>query len=261
MDILEDIVKKKRVRLEEAKGKTRPEELRGRIRDIEAPRDFGGAIKRGASDTIRLIAEIKKASPSEGLIRAGFDPVAIASIYESCPVDAVSVLTEEDFFQGDLAYIAAVKKATAKPILRKDFIFDEYQLFEARAAGADAILLIAALLGRGQAAGLYALACELGMSVLFEVHDEEDLEKALYIDAAIIGINNRNLKTMTVDLDATFRLRKMIPEGRTVVSESGIRSRQDVLTLRQCGVDAMLIGTAFMKSTDICARVNALMRD
>jgi indole-3-glycerol phosphate synthase len=261
MNILTKIVDRKKERLEEAKRSAPLDALKDRIRGMEQTRDFGEAIRRGPGDPIKLIAEIKKASPSKGLIRSDFDPVAIASIYESGAVEAISVLTEEDHFQGNLSYIAAVKQTTTKPVLRKDFIFDEYQVFEARAAGADAVLLIAAILSQVQAAELYYRAVKLGMSVLFEIHNEEDLETALYVDADIIGINNRDLKTLSIDLSTTLKLKKMLPDGKTVVSESGINTRQDALTLQENNIDAMLIGTAFMKTADISAKINEIMRD
>ena len=259
MNILTKIVDKKRGRVEAAKRVLPVAGLKERIKGIDDTRDFASAIRRDGN-AVKLIAEIKKASPSKGLIRSDFDPVKIASIYESGPVSALSVLTEEDFFQGDLSYIHAIKEVTAKPVLRKDFIFDEYQLFESRANGADAVLLIAAILSRVQAAEFYYLATKLGMAVLFEIHNEEDLETALYVDADIIGINNRDLSTLSVDLSTTARLRKLLPEDRIVVSESGIRTRQDVLTLRNNGIDAMLIGTSFMETPDIGKKIDELMQ-
>ncbi len=259
MNILTKIVEKKRERLEVSKREFPLNELKERIKGIEKTRDFSSAIQRNA-DSIKLIAEIKKASPSKGLIRRDFDPVKIASIYESKPVSALSVLTEEDFFQGHLSYIQLVKKVTAKPVLRKDFIFDEYQLFEARANGADAVLLIAAILSRVQAAEFYYLATKLGMAVLLEIHNEEDLETALYVDADIVGINNRDLKTLSIDLATTARLKDLLPEDKIIVSESGIRTRQDVLTLQNSGIDAMLIGTSFMETADIGKKIDELMQ-
>jgi indole-3-glycerol phosphate synthase len=260
MNILTQIVDKKRERLEAVKRHTPLNELKDRIKGMEETRDFAAAIKRGQG-TIKLIAEIKKASPSKGLIRSDFNPVTIASIYESSPVSAISVLTEEDFFQGNLAYLEAVKRVTTRPILRKDFIFDEYQLFEARANGADAVLLIAAILSRVQAAEFYYLATKLGMAVLFEIHNEEDLETALYVDADIVGINNRDLTTLAIDLSTTLRLRKLLPDSRIAVSESGVNTKQDALTLQENKIDAMLIGTAFMKAPDIASKIAEIIPD
>jgi len=259
MNILDTIFEKKKTRLEETKRRAPLDRIKERIKEMEGARDFRKAIRKDPAGPIKLIAEIKKASPSKGLIRSDFDPCAIAAVYEANPVNAISVLTEEDFFHGSLAYLSAVRKVTTKPVLRKDFIFDEYQLFEARAAGADAVLLIAAILANVQAAELYYRAVKLGMAVLFEVHNEKDLQTALYVDADIIGINNRDLKTLAIDLSTTLRLKKQIPEGKIIVSESGISSRQDVLALQENGVDAMLIGTTFMKAADIGAKIDELL--
>jgi indole-3-glycerol phosphate synthase len=258
MNILTSIVAKKTEKLHVAKVSLPQSELEERIKRITKPRDFKGAIQRHEGP-IRLIAEIKKASPSKGLIRSDFDPLKIASIYESKPVSALSVLTEEDYFQGQLSYISQVKDITTKPILRKDFIFDEYQLYESRASGADAVLLIAAVLEQSQAKEYLHLAAELGLTVLFEVHNEEDLEKALRVDAEIIGINNRNLKTLSIDLSTTLRLKKEVPAGKIVVSESGISTRKDVLMLQDNGIDAMLIGTSFMETPDIGRKIDDLL--
>ena len=259
MDILNVIVKKKAARLEQAKILLPLRELRQRLRDLEKPRNFKGTIKRGDCH-IKLIAEIKKASPSKGLIRHGFDPLKIAAVYEKKPVSALSVLTEEDFFQGNLSYIKEIKEITLKPVLRKDFIIDEYQIYESRASGADALLLIASILDRNQAEDYLDLAGQLGLDVLFEIHDEDDLEKALLAHAAIIGINNRDLKTLKVDLSTTLRLRKDIPEDRVVVSESGIRNRNDVARLEDAQIDAMLIGTSLMEAEDIGKKIDELVK-
>lgn len=258
MNVLMSIVEKKKERLNAAKSSVSLSELKERIKDIGRSRDFSGALRR-TNGQIRLIAEIKKASPSKGLIRKDFDPVAIAKIYESKAVSAISVLTEEDSFQGHLSFIGKVKATASKPVLRKDFIFDEYQIYEAKANGADAILLIAAILDRSQASEYLQLASELGLGVLFEVHDEEDLEKALHVDAGIVGINNRNLKTLSIDLTTSLRLKKEVPAGKIIVSESGIRTRQDVITLQDNGIDAMLIGTSFMESRDIGEKIDSLL--
>lgn len=258
MSVLDSILKKKTERLQYAKSTIPINDLKNRLRDIDKTRDFRSAVKRNG-EKIKLIAEIKKASPSKGLIRKEFDPIKIASIYHEKPVSAISVLTEEDFFQGHLSYIKVVKDITSKPILRKDFIFDEYQIYESRANHADAILLIAAILEKNQAEEYLHLAKELGLHVLFEVHDEDDLEKALLIDADIIGINNRNLKTLKIDLSPTLILRKDIPKDKIVVSESGIRDRSDVIKLQDAGVDAMLIGTSLMEAEDIGKKIDELM--
>lgn len=256
--MLAAITERKRERLAHAKRGVPLSKLRDMVADAERPRDFQEAVKRDGGE-IKLIAELKKASPSKGLIRRDFDPSAIAALYEQKPVAALSVLTEEDFFQGQLSYLETVKRIVSKPALRKDFLFDEYQLVESRAFGADAVLLIAALLDRSQAREYLHLATELGLAVLFEVHDEEELETALVIDAPLIGINNRNLTTLRIDIETTFRLKREIPAGRIVVSESGIRTGDDVRRLREAGIDAMLVGTSLMEAPDIGKKIDALM--
>ena len=258
MSILDAITEKKRERLAYVKGKAPLRELKSKLPNAEKPRDFEGAVRRGAG-RIRLIAEIKQASPSKGTLRPDFDLRGIARTYEEKPVDAVSVLTEEDFFCGDLNYISSVKGFVTKPVLRKDFIFDDYQIHESRVWGADAILLIASLLDRVQAEEYLALCRELGLSVLFEVHSFDELDEALRVNARIIGINNRNLKTLNVDINTTFLLKGKIPPDRIVVSESGIRTRNDVVMLDEAGLDAILVGTSLMKSEDIGKKIDELM--
>jgi indole-3-glycerol phosphate synthase len=259
MSILDAIVEKKRERIEEAKSRAPIGELKIRIDDMGAnTRDFTSAVKRPKGKGIRLIAEMKKASPSKGPIREDFHPAEIASAYAG-RADAISVLTEEDFFLGSLAHLREAKGAAPLPVLRKDFIIDEYQLYESRAAGADAVLLIEALLDKKQAGEYLELARELGLGVLFEVRDEWGLEIALDIGAQIIGINNRDLKTFKIDLDTTLDLVEAIHTKRTVVSESGIEQRADVVKLSRAGVDAVLVGTAFMEATDIEAKIKELM--
>ncbi len=258
MSILNQIVEKKKERLSSAKHETSLAELKSIIRDTDRPRDFLNAVKRD-SQSIRLIAEIKKASPSRGVIRKDFDHLSIARIYEEKAVNAVSILTEEDFFQGNLKFLSEVKKVLTKPILRKDFIFDEYQIYESRANEADAILLIAAILDKTQANEYSHISKELGLSVIFEVHDFKELELALAVDVDIIGINNRNLKTLKVDINTTFELKKEIPSDKIVVSESGIKAREDVERLEYAGVDSILIGTAFMEAKDIGKKIDELI--
>jgi indole-3-glycerol phosphate synthase len=257
MSILRKIVEQKQGRVSYAKSLTPLSALKNAIKDTPEPKDFYMAVKKD-SPSIRLVAEVKKASPSKGLIRADFSHTAIASVYEEKKVDAVSVLTEEDFFQGRLEFLEDVKKIVSCPVLRKDFIFDEYQIYEARARKADAILLIAAIIGLKQAEEFLHLAQELGLAVLFEVHDFAELETALRINAPVIGINNRNLKTLAIDLNTTFKLKKEIPGGCAVVSESGIKTREDVLRLEEAGVDAMLIGTSLMESQNISGKIDEL---
>ena len=257
MGILDEIVSKKKERLGIAKSGVPLKGIKSRIADAGNPRDFRSAIKRNPDERIKLIAEIKKASPSKGVIRENFDPVEIATVYEK-KADAISVLTEEDYFQGRLEFISAVKTITTIPLLRKDFIFDEYQIYESRANEADAILLIAAILSKNQAEEYLHLAKELGLSVLFEVHDLKELEMALFIDADIIGINNRDLKTLKIDLNNTFKIKKEIPSDKIVVSESGIKTRDDILRLESAGIDAVLIGTSFMEAKDIGKKIEEL---
>lgn len=256
MSILDGIVEKKRERLKHVRSKKPLSEIRAIISGLDSPRDFKGAIKRDKG--IKLIAEIKKASPSKGIIRAEFDPAKIASLYEDKGVDAISVITEEDFFLGSIDYINIVKEKVSRPVLRKDFIFDEYQVYESRAYGADAILLIGAILDRVQAEEYLHMARELGLSVLFEIHSYDDLEKALRINADIIGINNRDLRTLQVDINRTFLLKKEIPSDKVTVSESGIKNRDDVLRLNIVGIDAILVGTSLMESEDIGKRIEEL---
>ena len=257
MSILETIVATKKERVASAKMQVPLGDLKSAIRDKEASRDFRKAIKRD-EDGLKIIAEIKKASPSKGLIRADFNHTAIASTYQAKKVNAVSVLTEEDFFQGNLKILEDVRKIVSCPVLRKDFIFDQYQIYEARAKKSDAVLLIAAILGLKQAEEFLHLARELGISVLFEVHDFNELETALRVNAPIIGINNRNLKTLEIDLNTSLDLKKEIPADRIVVSESGIRKREDVEKIEAAGIDAILVGTCLMESPDIGRKIDEL---
>lgn len=258
MSILKKIVEKKKERLAFAKSLTPLTELKSMIYDIEKTTDFKKAIKR-ISGNINLIAEIKKASPLKGIIRKDFNHLSIATTYEKKKVNAVSVLTEEDFFMGSLTFLSDVKKFLTKPVLRKDFLFDEYQIYESRANGADAILLISAILDKNQAAEYIHLAKEIGLSVLFEVHNLKELETALLINADIIGINNRNLETMYIDQSTTLKLKREIPSDRIVVTESGIQTREDVLKFENEGIDAMLIGTSLMQADDIGEKIDELM--
>lgn len=258
MGILDRIVASKKESLDSLRAKAPLRELKRGIGYVEKPRDFTDALKRKSGENIRLIAEIKRASPSKGVIRKDFDHISVGRIYEEKAVDAVSVLTEEAFFQGSIAFISDVKKVLSRPVLRKDFIFDEYQIYEARANEADAVLLIAAIVGKNQAVEYLHLSNELGMSVLFEVHDLKELETALLIDCPIIGINNRNLKTLGINIQTTFDLKKEIPSQKIVISESGICSRADVRRLEDAGIDAMLIGTSLMEAEDIGKKIDEL---
>lgn len=259
MGILSEIVSRKQERLKDAKARVPIRDLRTEIVGIEETRDFKTAIKRSTDEKIKLIAEIKKASPSKGIIRRDFEHLSIARTYEEKAVNAVSILTEEDFFQGNLKFLSAVRKVLTKPTLRKDFIFDEYQIYESRANEADAILLIAAILDKNQADEYLHLSKELGLSVIFEIHDFKELEMALLIDSDIIGINNRDLKTLQVDINTSFELKKEIPSNKIIVSESGIKTREDVRRLEDAGIDSMLIGTAFLEAENIGKKIDELM--
>jgi indole-3-glycerol phosphate synthase len=258
MSLLKKIVGKKKKRLASLKTKVPLKEIKSMAADAELPRNFSNALKRG-SGPIRLVAEIKKASPIKGVIRQDFDPVTIASIYERKNVDAISVITEEDYFQGKLEYLLDVKKITDRPLLRKDFIFDGYQIYESKAKGADAILLIASILDENQSAEFLHLAKEIGLSVVFEVHNFKELEIVLRVNAKIIGINNRDLETLNINLNTTFELKKEIPLDKIVLSESGIKTREDVRRLENAGIDSILVGTAFMESEDIVKKIDKFM--
>ncbi|MBA3003076.1 MAG: indole-3-glycerol phosphate synthase TrpC [Desulfurivibrio sp.] len=216
--------------------------------DIPLPRGFIRALTEFSG--VAVIAEAKKASPSKGVIRPDFDPVAIARSYQAGGAQALSVLTDVDFFQGSLSYIPAVRAAVSLPVLRKDFIIDPLQIREARAYGADAILLIAAILETGQIQDYLALASELGMDALVEVHDEAEVEKAVTAGSRLIGVNNRDLRDFSMDLNTTFRLQKMIPLEIPLVSESGIRDHQDMEKLAEHGVRAALVGETLMRAAD-----------
>jgi len=257
--ILDRIVADNRLELEKRKRITPREELQKVALEQPPPIGFASALR---GDHIRLIAEVKKASPSKGVIRAEFNPVEIAKIYASNGASAISVLTEARYFQGSLKYLRDIRNALGNrrlPLLRKDFIHDPYQIYESRAYGADGLLLIVAILTPGKLEELLGLSHELGMSCLVEVHDEAELEIALRSEARIIGINNRDLKTFTTDLTTTQCLRPLVPRDRIVVSESGVRNRGDIERLRQWGVDAVLIGEALMSAPDIAAKMKELL--
>ena len=222
-------------------------------------RDFERALRATiAAGRPAVIAEIKKASPSRGVLRADFDPPAIAASYERGGAASLSVLTDRTYFQGDPAFLTAARAACALPVLRKDFIVDEYQIAEARALGADAILLIVAALADSQLTTLEACAREFGLAVLVEVHDAAELERALRLATPLVGINNRNLRTFEVSLSTTFDLLPSIPSGRLVITESGILAPADVAAMRARGVDAFLVGEAFMRAEDPGAALAAL---
>lgn len=264
MGLLDQIVAHKKEEVRARSGVARRRELCARIADTPPTRGFSAALSSGAQTTLRLIAEIKKASPSAGVIRANFDPVQIAQIYADRGASALSVLTESRFFLGHPDHLAAVRAKVSLPILQKDFIVDEIQIDEARALGADACLLIAALLTPQQMRDYFYLARALSLDVLVEVHNERELESVVEW-APLIGINNRDLSTFTTDLSTTFRLLSVIPpdlrKERLVVSESGIRSRADIERLQEAGIDAVLIGETFMAADNIAGKMTELFRD
>lgn len=229
------------------------------IADLAPCRGFERALTADRKRPVGLIAEVKKASPSKGLIRADFEPVALAQAYERAGTDCISVLTDVEYFQGSNDYLRAVREAVSVPLLRKDFTIDVAQIYEARTIGADAVLLIAAILTTAQMKEFLAEARALGLDALVEVHDREELERALELDATLIGINNRNLKTFVTDLDTTRQLIEHIPAGRTVVSESGISTPADMAELQAAGAQAVLVGEHFMRQPSVEQAVRDLM--
>lgn len=256
--MLNKIIAEKKKEVKKARVRLSLEEMAQESRKFLAEiRDFALAIAQ--DNKISLIAEIKQASPSKGILRQDFHPVRIAEIYAGCGAAALSVLTDKKFFQGDIRYLRDIRQAVKLPLLRKDFIIDEYQIYESVCAGADAVLLITRLLSKEQFGHFYALSKQLRLSAVCEVHNEADLDKALEQDAAIIGINNRNLQTFAEDLQTTERLMRRIPKGKIVISESAIRTPEDVRYLQELGVNAVLIGEALMRSENIRAKARELM--
>jgi indole-3-glycerol phosphate synthase len=230
------------------------------ISGLPATRGFAFALERTAGESrTAIIAEVKKGSPSKGVIRADFDPLKIAATYAENGAACLSVLTESRFFLGELSYIPSIRRIVNIPLLRKDFIFDPYQIFEARVAGADAVLLIAAMLDISPMRDLLSQAGELGLDVLLEVHDEREMETALLTDCGLIGINNRNLRTFETSLSTTERLAKLVPKDRLIVAESGINTREDVMRLSRAGARAFLIGESLMREPDIGAKLRELL--
>ncbi len=257
-DMLKEIVAKKKERLVFAKVQLPEEELKAKAQGLAPTRPFIKAITKERQ--ISLIAEIKKASPTHGVIRESFNHIDIAKIYQDAGVQAISVLTEEDYFQGNVSFLDDVKSVTTMPILRKDFILEPYQVYESRCFGADAILLIADILTQETISGLIQVATGLGMDCLVEVHTEKELKKVLKLkEVQLIGINNRDLHTLEVDPKTTERLYTLIPKGKPVVVESGLTCRQDVSFLKILGVSAVLIGSVFMESENIRAKVEEVM--
>jgi len=252
--ILHRILARKREDITERKARVPLAELRARNADAPPARGFAAALRaRVEAGRVAVIAEIKKASPSKGLIRADFAPAGIARSYAAGGAACLSVLTDVDFFQGGDAYLREARAACALPVLRKDFTIDKYQVHEARAIGADAILLIAAALDNAALANLHALAIEVGLDVLVEVHDTIDLQRALPLPVearTLIGINNRDLRTFETSIETTLSLHDAVPRDRLLVTESGIATREDVARLRAAGVNAFLVGETFMRADD-----------
>jgi indole-3-glycerol phosphate synthase len=250
-DILEKILAVKREEVAAAKQRRSLAALRGDAEKAGKPRDFIAALRAKISAGLpAVIAEIKKASPSKGVLRVDFDPAAIARSYARHGAACLSVLTDAEFFQGSRDYLIQARETSGLPVLRKDFIVDPYQIYEARAMGADCVLLIVAALDDGAMAGLERVAMDLEMAVLVEVHDAKELERALDLRTPLLGINNRNLRTFATRLDTTLDLLKRIPQGKLVVTESGILASGDVECLRSAGVEAFLVGEAFMRAAD-----------
>lgn len=254
--VLDRIMVHKAKEVDEAKSRVSASDLYAQLADAPPTRDFAKVLRGG--DYITLIAEVKKASPSKGVFLEDFDPEAIAAEYETYGAAAVSVLTDEDFFQGSLDYLKRVRGVIDKPVLRKEFILDGYQLIEARAAGADAILLIVACLEDQLLADLHRQTLELGMTALVEAHDESEMERALRLSPTLVGINNRNLHDFSVDLDTTVRLAAMCPPEVTLVGESGIYSANDVQRLGEAGVHAILVGESLILAEDRPAKLREL---
>lgn len=230
------------------------------IGKLPATRGFAAALAARQGERMGLIAEVKRASPSKGLIRPDFDPVAIAKAYEEAGADCLSVLTDSRFFQGRGEYLKSIREAVSLPLLRKDFIIDETQIYEARLLGADAVLLITAALDREKLGHFMSIASSIGLDCLIEVHDRQELEEVLQLDGVkLVGINNRNLNTFETSLSTTMELGGLVPDHITLISESGISSPEDIAYLASAGARGVLIGEHFMRQTDVCAAVRSLM--
>ena len=254
--MLEKIVAQKREEVEQRKRSAPLTYLQERINSQKPALDLAQALK---GDHVRLIAEVKQASPSRGVLGPQVNPTELAQTYAEGGAAAISVLTEENYFMGRTEHLAAIKKVVGLPLLRKDFIFDNYQVYESRAYGADALLLIAGILSQGQLKELVSLSRSLGLRCLVEVHSEDEVERVVLSKAEIIGINNRDLRTFAVDINTTRRLRPLVPSEKIVVSESGIKSRKDIEKLRKWGVDAVLVGEALVTANDVRAKMKELL--
>ena len=259
-DILKKIVEHKKREVASSMAARPLNELRSMLSGLPVTLGFASALERTAgSSRTAIIAEVKKGSPSKGIIRADFDPLKIAATYAENGATCLSILTDSRFFLGELSYIPAIRRIVNIPLLRKDFIFDPYQIFEAKVAGADAVLLIAAMLELPRLRDLFSQAMELGLDVLLEVHDEREMETAIETDCRLIGINNRNLRTFETSLSTTERLAKLAPKDCFIVAESGINTREDVVRLSGAGARAFLIGESLMREPDIGAKLRELL--
>lgn len=256
--ILDKILETKRSEIAEARRKVPSEMLVDQAAAAPPPRGFAHALMNGPG-RVRLIAEVKKASPSAGIIREAFDPVEIAIAYASAGAACISVLTDRTYFQGDLEFLRQIRHRVETPLLRKDFIVDPYQLLEARAAGADCVLLIAECLEPSELEDLHHAALELGLETLIELYDRDNLPAVLKTGGKIVGINNRDLRTFVTDLEHTIRLRREIPDDRIVIAESGIRTAEDVSRLAAAGVQAMLVGESLMRQDNLSGAVRELI--
>ena len=254
--MLDRIITQKRDEIAQRKKAAPLTYLQERIAGQKPALNLVPALKR---DHVRLIAEVKKASPSRGLLRPNLNPTELATTYAQGGAAAISVLTEANYFMGSTEHLAAIRGTVELPLLRKDFIFDNYQVYESRACGADALLLIAAILSQGQLKELVSLSRSLGLRCLVEVHNAYEVERAVLSEAEIIGINNRDLNTFTVDINTTSRLRPLIPKEKIVVSESGVESHKDIEKLGKWGVDAVLVGEALVTAADVLAKMKELL--
>lgn len=254
--MLDKIIAQKREEVEQRKKVATITYLQQLIARQKPALDLAMALK---GDHIRLIAEVKQASPSRGMLSPNFNPIELARTYAEGGAAAISVLTEANYFMGSIEHLAAIKEVVGLPLLRKDFIFDFYQIYESRAYGADALLLIVAILSQEQLKELVSLSHSLGLRCLVEVHNEGEVERAVHSEAEIIGINNRDLNTLSIDINMTRRLRPLIPQERIVISESGIRSKRDIEKFRKWGVDAVLVGEALVTAGDVRAKMKELL--
>ena len=256
--ILSKIINEKRNEVEKLRSRMPMDKLKALAQKVYLKSSFKRNISR--PHHMNLIAELKKASPSRGIIRGDFNVLKLALTYQANGAGAISVLTDERFFEGNIKFLKELKSKITLPLLRKDFIIDEYQIYESIYRGADAILLIANILTENELEHFHKTAKELGMDILVEVHNEEDVEKALKVGASIIGINNRDLNTFRVDITTTQKLVRLIPDSKVKVSESGIRTYEDVMFLKSLGINAVLIGEAFMEADDMASKMREVMR-